>query len=79
VCDIEVGSGLSACLGLLPSVSRQSEERRLKSRRQDEILTPHRQPALRTTYARILSALLANRIGIHFHVAHPSDFYGLTD
>ena len=42
------GQAFRPAAGLLPDVSQQSEERRLKSRRQDEILTPHRQPALRT-------------------------------
>ena len=59
--DIEVGSGFHPAAGLRPGVSRRIERRRLKSRRQDEILTPHRIPP----------ALRRNSVGIHFCVAHP--------
>ena len=49
---IKVGSGSHPAAGLLPGVARRSEERRPKGRRQDEILTPHRQPPWRTRTLR---------------------------
>jgi hypothetical protein len=48
-----------------PALFGPPVRRRPKGRRQDEILTPHRQPAWRTAYAQIPAVLLANRIVVH--------------